>query len=212
MLSQYPFQHGINLRQTYPTALHQTGNKPDMFHCLVVNGAYAIFLGIRFRQSVLAAAAGIQILLLYLAFRAPIIFDASANGIFAPVRLPATERAAKIDAACIAWVREKQDLAMPAVHKAFSQDRLFLENTPNSPVVLRNNTAGLFFAVPVRNELKTRLYLYYKKAKCSLISLMYLGIPSLFLLFSWSKNKVQWGFFFCKVWIFSDSISTAGYY
>lgn len=157
MLSQYPFQHGINLRQTYPTALHQTGNKPDMFHCLVVNGAYAIFLEIRFRQSVLLAAAGIQILLLYLAFRTSIIFDASANGILTPVGIPAAERAAKIDAACIAWMGEKQDLAMPASDQAFSQVRLLLENTPNSPVIPRNDTADLFLAVPVRNELKTRL-------------------------------------------------------
>jgi hypothetical protein len=128
-----------------------------MFHCLVVNGAYAIFLEIRFRQSVLPAAAGIQILLLYLAFRTSIIVDASANAILTPVGIPAAERAAKIDAACIAWLGEKQDLAMPASDQAFSQVRLLLENTPNSPVILCNDTTDLFLAVPVRNELKTRL-------------------------------------------------------
>jgi hypothetical protein len=150
-------------------------------------------------------------LLLYLAFRAPIIVDASAGSVLTPVGLPAAERAAKIAAACIAWVGEKQDLAMPALGQAFFQVRLLFENAPNNPVVLRNNTADLFLAVPIRNELKTRLYLYYKKAKCSLISLMYLGISSLFL-FCLATIKVQRGFFFCKVWIFSDSISTAGYY
>jgi len=72
---------------------------------------------------------------------------------------------------------------MPASRQAFSQLRLLLENFSNNPVILGNPNAGLFFAVPVRNELKTRLDLYYKKAKCSLISLMYVGIPSLFLLF-----------------------------
>ena len=96
-------------------------------------------------------------LLLYLAFRTSIIFDASANGILTPVGIPAAERAAKIDAACIAWMGEKQDLAMPASDQAFSQVRLLLKNTPNSPVIPRNDTAGLFLAVPVRNELKTRL-------------------------------------------------------
>lgn len=201
VLSQYPFQHAVNLRQAYPTALHQTGNKPDMFHRLGVNGAYAIFIEIRFRQSVLPAAFGIQMLLLYLAFRALIIFDATADGILAPVGLPAAERAAKIAAACIAWVGEEQDLAMLALDQVFFQVRLSFENTPNNPIVLRNNTADLFFAVPVRNELKTRLYLYYKKAKCSLISLIYLGIPSLFLS-CLATIKVQRGFFFCKVWIF----------
>ena len=211
MLSQYPFQHAINLRHVDPTALQQAGNKTDMRHCRVVNGTYAIFIEIRSQQSVLPAAAGIQKLLLYLAFRALIIFGASADGIPAPVSLPAAERTAKIAAACIAWVGEKQDLAMPAVDHAFFQVRLFLENTPNKPVVLRNNTADLFFAVPVRNELKMRLYLYYKKAKCSLISLMYLGIPSLSL-FCLETIKVQRGFFFCKAAIDKKQISMAGYY
>jgi len=122
-------------------------------------------------------------LFLLLAFRALIIFNASVYGILAPVSLPAAERTAKIIAAGIAWVGEKQDLTMPASRQAFSQLGLFLENAANNPIILRNNTADLFFAVPVRNELKTRLDLYYKKAKCSLISLMYVGIPSLFLLF-----------------------------
>jgi len=182
-----------------------------MFHCLVVNGAYAIFLEIRFRQSVLPAAAGIQTLLLYLAFRTLIIFDASANGILTPVGIPAAERAAKIAAAGIPWVGEKQDLAMPASDQAFSQVRLLSENTPNSPVIPRNDTPDLFLVVPVRNELKTRLYLYYKKAKCSLMSLMYLGIPSLSLV-CLAINKVQRGFFFCKAGIDKIQISMAGYY
>ena len=97
--------------------------------------------------------------------------------------LPAAERTAQIIAPGVAWVGEKQDLTMPASRQALSQLGLLLENASNSPIILRNNTANLFLAVPVRNELKTRLDLYYKKAKCSLISLMYVGIPSLFLLF-----------------------------
>ena len=111
--------------------------------------------------------------------------------------LPAAERTAKVIAAGIAWVGEKQDLTMPASRQASSQLGLLFENGSNNPVVLRNNTANLFFAVPVRNELKTRLDLYYKKAKCSLISLMYVGIPSLSF-FYFAVNKVQRGFFFCK--------------
>ena len=87
--------------------------------------------------------------------------------------LPAAERTAQIIAAGVAWVGEKQDLAMPASRQAFSQLGLLLQNFSNIPVVLRNNTADRFFTVPIRNELKTRLDLYYKKAKCSLMSLMY---------------------------------------
>lgn len=204
MLSQYALQHGNNLRQAYPTALDQTGNKPDMFHGRLVNAAYAILLDIRLRQAVVPVADGIQMLLFYLAFRTLIIFDASAHGVLTPVGIPAAERAAKIDAPCIAWMGEKQDLTMPASGQAFSQVWLLFENMANSPVILRNDTADRFLAVPVTNELKTRLYLYYKKAKCSLISLMYLGIPSLSL-FCLPTIKVQRGFFFCKAWIFIQS-------
>ena len=38
-------------------------------------------------------------------------------------------------------------------------------------------TSNRFLSVPVRNELIKRLNLYYKKTKCSLMSLMYVGIP-----------------------------------
>ena len=120
----------------------------------------------------MSTARGIQILFLLLAFRALIIFDASAYGVLAPVSLPAAERTAKIIAAGIAGVGEKQDIAMPASRQIFSQVRLLLENFSNNPVILGNRSANRFFAVPVRNELKTRLDLYYKKAKCSLMSLM----------------------------------------
>ena len=77
---------------------------------------------------------------------------------------------------------------------------MLLEDGSNNPVILRSDTAYLFLAVPVRNELKIRLDPYYKKAKCSLMLLMYLGIPSLFL-FYLAINKVQRGFFFCKAGI-----------
>jgi hypothetical protein len=136
-------------------------------------------------------------LFLLLAFRALIIFDASAYGILASVSIPATERTAKINAAGIAWVGEKQDLTMPASRQAFFQLGLFLENASNNPIILGYNTANFFVAVPVRNELKTRLDLYYKKAKCSLISLMYLGIPSLSF-FYFAIKKYNGGSFFVK--------------
>ena len=100
---------------------------------------------------------------------------------------------------------------MPASRQAFSQMGLLFENKADNPIVLRNNTTDLFFTVPVTNELKTRLYPYYKKAKCSLISLMYLGIPSLHL-FYLPINKVQRGFLFCKAGIAAEQISMAGYY
>jgi hypothetical protein len=134
-------------------------------------------------------------LFLYLAFFCLIIFDASGNGALAPMSISATERAAKVLTSCIPGMGEKQDLAMPAPRQAFSQVRLFLENGSNSCVILRNNTACIFFEVPATNKLKIGLELYYKKAKCSLMSLMYLGIPSLSF-FCFAMNKVTTGVLF----------------
>ena len=112
-------------------------------------------------------------------FFALVIFSASAGGFLAPVSVPAAERTAKINTPCIPRMGKKQYVAVPASRKAFSQVRLVFKNKADNPIVLRNNTTDLFSTVPVTNELKTRLYPYYKKAKCSLISLMYLGMPSL---------------------------------
>ena len=97
------------------------------------------------------------------------------------MRLSTTERTAKIATASIAGMGEKQNLTMFALRQTFSQVGILFENPADNPIILRSDTANLFLAVPVRNKLKTRLQLYYKKAKCSLMSLMYLGIPSLSL-------------------------------
>ncbi len=67
---------------------------------------------------------------------------------------------------------EKEDLAMPATGQTISEMRFFLQNRTYNSVISSNNAADLSIAVPVRNKLKMGLDLYYKKAKCSLISLI----------------------------------------
>jgi hypothetical protein len=111
VLSQNLIQQGKNLRQTDPTALYQTGNQLDVTNRCTVNRTSAIvvafFISDWFRQTVLMASASVQILLLYLAFFAPIIFTASLYGVFAPMSLPAAERTAKVSTPCIARMGEK---------------------------------------------------------------------------------------------------------
>jgi len=85
---------------------------------------------------------------------------------------------------------------MPASRQIFSQVGLFLENGADNSIILRYKVANLFLEVPVRNKLKKGPQLYYKKAKCSLMSLMYLGIPSLLLFFSSSLKKGTTGVLF----------------
>jgi len=109
VLSQYPFQHRINLRQTYPTALYQTANQLDVTNRCTVNYRSAIVVAffILARFQFCLTAAGVQILFLFLTLFGPIIFGASFDGIFPPVRLPAAERTAKIITPCIPGMGEK---------------------------------------------------------------------------------------------------------
>jgi hypothetical protein len=67
----------------------------------------AFFISDWFPQTVLMASAGVQILFLYLALFAPIIFAASGNGILATVSIPAAERTAKITTTGIARMGKK---------------------------------------------------------------------------------------------------------
>jgi len=67
---------------------------------------------------------------------------------------------------------EKEDLAMPATGQTISEMGFFLQNRTNNKIISSNNAADLSIAVPVRIKLKMRLDLYYKKAKCSLLSLI----------------------------------------
>lgn len=91
---------------------------------------------------------------------------------------PAAKGAAKIIPACIAGMGEKKYVAMPATGQALFEMGLFLQNRANNKIIANNKTAYVSIAVPARNKLKMALDLYYKKAKCSLMSLMYLGMPS----------------------------------
>jgi len=66
-----------------------------------------IFIPAWFRQTTLPTAVGVQILFLFFALFAPIIFSASFYGIFPPVSLSATKGAAKIATTCITGMGEK---------------------------------------------------------------------------------------------------------
>jgi len=88
------------------------------------------------------------------------------------VSLSAAKRAAKIIPACITGMGEKKNLAMPATGQIFFEMGFFLQNRTNNRIISSNNAADLSIAVPGRNKLKMGLDLYYKKAKCSLMSLI----------------------------------------
>ncbi|MBC8391120.1 MAG: hypothetical protein H8E17_00935 [Deltaproteobacteria bacterium] len=84
----------------------------------------------------------------------------------------ATKRAAKIIPISIPGMGKKKDVAVPATGQAVFEMGLFLKNRANNKIILSNKATDLSIAVPTRNKLKMALDLYYKKAKCSLMSLM----------------------------------------
>jgi hypothetical protein len=75
-------------------------------------------------------------------------------------------------------MREKQYVAVSTPGQAVFEMGLFFKNNTDGPIISRYNPSNLLFAIPIGNKLKMRFKLYYKKAKCSLISLIYLGMPS----------------------------------
>ena len=101
VLSQNFIQHGKNLLQSNPPALQQTGNQLDVTdRCIVNFRSEIIIVGFStawVRQTILLTTGIIQLLFLYLAFFALVIFSASAGGFLAPVSFPAAERTAKIN-------------------------------------------------------------------------------------------------------------------
>ena len=90
-------------------------------NCLI-NFSFTTFSGLSSRPqfSDASTAPGVQILFLYLALFAAIIFNASLDCIFPAVNVPTTKRTPKIATTSIAGVGEKYYLAVPASGQAFS--------------------------------------------------------------------------------------------
>lgn len=86
--------------------------------------------------------------------------------------LSATKRAAKIVPTSVTGMGEKQDVAVSTPGQASLEMGLLFEEKTDGPIVSCNYPSNLIFAVPIGNKLKMRFKLYYKKAKCSLISLI----------------------------------------
>lgn len=92
--------------------------------------------------------------------------------------LSAAKRTTKIVPTSVTGMGEKQDVAVLTPGQAMFEMGLFFENKTDGPVISCSNPSNLILAVPIGNKLKMRFKLYYKKARCSLISVIYLGMPS----------------------------------
>ena len=110
-----------------------------------------------------------------------IIFRTPLYRTFSPMSLSAAKGTAKVGTSGIAGVGEKKYLTVPAPGQALSQVGSVFQHRTKKPIILQDRTTSLFDKIPIRFELKKRLNLDYKKAKCLLMSLMYLGMPSLSL-------------------------------
>jgi hypothetical protein len=81
-------------------------------------------------------------------------------------------------------VGQKQNVAVPASLQAGAQMGLLLNNTSKLPKIASRYRPNLFFSVPCRRKLKKNLKRYDKKAKSSLVWLIWSDIPSFLSCFS----------------------------
>jgi hypothetical protein len=109
VLSQNLIYQSDDLLEANSSPLDQARYHPNVKHSCLINFNFislgGLFIRIRFSHA--STAPFVQILFLYLALFAAIIFLASLDFIFAAVSLPTTERTPKIATAGIAWVGEK---------------------------------------------------------------------------------------------------------
>jgi len=174
VLSQNFIQHAINFIQVYIATFNQARNHLNMTHNATIHFTSIIccFLLFCFRRQTLFTAIVVQGLFLFLALSVAVILRASLYGFFPAVSFSAAKGAAKIIPTCIPGMGKKKDVAMPATGQAVFQMGLFIKNRANNKIILSNKATDLSIVVPTRNKLKMALDLYYKKAKCSLMSLM----------------------------------------
>ncbi len=109
VLSQNFIYQSDDFLQANSSSLDQARYHLNVKHSCLINFSFTnlggLFIRIRFSYAPIAPV--VQILFLYLAFFAAIIFSASVYGVFATVSLPTTERTAKIITSGIARMGEK---------------------------------------------------------------------------------------------------------
>ena len=125
-------------------------------------------------------ATGIEITLFYLTCFTLVIFTTAFDFTFSAMRLPASKRTAQVVATGIGWIGKEINLTVPASGQTLAKVGLFLpQYRSNNSIIVYDQPSDFAFSVPVGYEVKKSLNLNYKKAKFSLMSLMYFGMPSL---------------------------------
>lgn len=174
VLSQSSRQHLQDFVPAHPPPLDQARHHPHVLHYLRLQLARS---GLRFprrirRPSSFLPALPVLDSLLLPALLGAVISGAAARGIPLAVDLAAAKGTTQVLATGVAWMGEEEYPAMPAALQAPSQVGLGSQNRPQDDVILKDETAGLAPAVPVRPELKTPLDPYCKKPRFSLMMLM----------------------------------------
>ena len=128
VLSQNTFNHPHDLFQSDSSSFDQARCHLNMQDDGCLKGRFTAicecFIRIFFRQG--AIAPGVQILFLYLAFRASVILDTSLDGALSPMGLSAPEGTSKPLSTGISGVGKKKDLTVPAPGQTLSQVWFFL--------------------------------------------------------------------------------------
>jgi len=112
---------------------------------------------------------------------APVILRAAPAGLLPTVCLATSKRTTKVVAAGVSRMREEKNPTVPAPCQASLEPRSAFDRRSQKPVVRRYQTGNLFPLVPVWNIFKVFRDRYCKKARLSLIMLIF-HLMSLFYL------------------------------
>lgn len=175
----------FNVCQSNPTSFNQTYYHPNVqnrrFINTTISTRFLIFAWSPSCPPLLPV--GIVIPLFNFTRITLVIFMTSSFFTFSANRLTASKGTPQVLAACIWWIRKKIYLTVSASGQTLSKVGLLPQYRSNNPIIAGYQPSDFSFSVPVGRELKKNLNLYYKKAKFSLISLIYFGMPSSYLPF-----------------------------
>ena len=128
-----------------------------------------------------------------------IIFITSLDRAFSTMDFSAPKGTSEVLSTSISGMGKKKDPTVPALSQTPSQVGFFLEHRMKKLIILYDKTTNPVAPIPIRFESKKRLNLDYKKAKCSLMSRMYSGMPSLSLIIRlWKIFRYNEGLLFVK--------------
>ena len=171
MLSHYSCEHFQYLSQSHFPPLYNARQHPHVLHYPHIPLPFAgSRMLLRVRLPSLPSAFTVLDALFILSRFGVVVCDAPLRGTSFTVRLSAAKGAAQVFTARVTRMSEEEDPAMPAALQASPQVGMGSQNRPQHDIILKDESADLALAVPVRPRLILPPDLYSKKPRFSMMT------------------------------------------